>query len=45
MSRYMEIINISSMTGQLLDEGEVIATYKVETSDKCARITQLEAIG
>jgi len=45
MSRYMEIINISSMTGQLLDEGEVIAKYKVETCDKCARITQLDMFG
>jgi len=41
----MEIINISSMTARLLDEGEVIATYKVETCDKCACITQLDKFG
>jgi hypothetical protein len=41
----MEIINISSMTGQLLNEGKVIAKYKVETCDKCARITQLDMFG
>ncbi len=45
MSRYSEIINISSMTAKLLDDGEVIAEYKVETCDKCARITQLDKFG
>jgi hypothetical protein len=45
MSRYSEIINISSMTAKLLDDGEVIAEYKVETCDKCARITQLDMFG
>jgi len=45
MSRYSEIINLNSMTAKLLDDGEVIAEYKVETCDKCARITQLDAFG
>ena len=45
MSRYSEIINLNAMTAKLLDEGEVIATYKVETCDKCARITQLDKFG
>ena len=45
MSRYMEIINITHMTGKLLDEGEVIAEYKVETCDKCAKISQLDKFG
>lgn len=45
MSRYMELIDITHMTARLLDEGEVIATYKVETCDKCARITQLDPFG
>jgi len=45
MSRYSEIINIANMTGKLLDDGEVIAEYKVETCDKCARITQLDKFG
>ena len=45
MSRYMEIINITHMTAKLLDEGEVIAEYKVETCDKCAKISQLDKFG
>ena len=43
--RYMEIINITHMTAKLLDEGEVIAEYKVETCDKCAKISQLDKFG
>jgi hypothetical protein len=45
MSRYSEIINLNAMTAKLLDDGEVIAEYKVETCDKCARITQLDKFG
>ena len=45
MSRYSEIINLNAMTARLLDDGEVIAEYKVETCDKCARITQLDKFG
>ena len=45
MSRYSEIINLKAMTAKLLDDGEVIAEYKVETCDKCARITQLDKFG
>lgn len=45
MSRYMEIINITHMTAKLLDDGEVIAEYKVETCDKCAKISQLDKFG
>ena len=45
MSRYSEIINLQAMTAKLLDDGEVIAEYKVETCDKCARITQLDKFG
>ena len=45
MSRYSEIINLKAMTAKLLDDGEVIAEYKVETCDKCARITQLDTFG
>ena len=41
----MEIINITHMTAKLLDEGEVIAEYKVETCDKCAKISQLDKFG
>ena len=45
MSRYSEIINLNAMTAKLLDDGEVIAEDKVETCDKCARITQLDKFG
>ena len=45
MSRYMEIINITNMSAKLLDDGEVIAEYKVETCDKCAKISQLDKFG
>ena len=45
MSRYMEIINITNMSAKLLDEGEVIAEYKVETCDRCAKISQLDKFG
>ena len=45
MIRYSEIINLNAMTAKLLDDGEVIAEYKVETCDKCARITQLDKFG
>ena len=45
MSRYSEIINLNAMTAKLLDDGKVIAEYKVETCDKCARITQLDKFG
>ena len=45
MSRYSEIINLNAMTAKLLDDGEVIAEYKVETCDKCLSITQLDKFG
>ncbi len=45
MSRYMEVINIKTMSAKILDNGVVISTYKVETCDKCARITQLDMFG
>jgi len=45
MSRYSEIIDLNAMTAKLLDDGEVIAEYKVETCDNCARITQLDKFG
>jgi len=45
MSRYSEIINLNAMTAKLLDDGEVIAEYKVESCDKCLSITQLDKFG
>jgi len=45
MSDYSEIINIQAMTAKLLQNGEVIAEYKVETCDRCSKISQLDKFG
>jgi hypothetical protein len=45
MSEYMELINPQTMTCKLLKNGEVIAEYKVEQCDSCAKIMKLDAFG
>ena len=45
MSDYMEIIYPQSMTAKLLYNGEVIAEYKIEQCDKCAKLTKLDEFG
>jgi hypothetical protein len=45
MSDYTEIIYPQSMTAKLLQNGEVIAEYKVEQCDKCSRLTKLDSFG
>jgi hypothetical protein len=45
MSDYSEIINIQAMTAKLLQNGEVIAEYKVETCDRCSKVSQLDKFG
>jgi hypothetical protein len=45
MSDYMELINPQTMTCKLLKHGEVIAEYKVEQCDGCAKIIKLDAFG
>ena len=45
MSDFMEIINPQTMTCKLLKNGEVVAEYKVEQCDGCAKITKLDAFG
>jgi hypothetical protein len=45
MSDYAEIINLQTMTGKLLLNGELVTEYKVETCDKCSKISQLDAFG
>ena len=45
MSSQMELINLKAMTGKLFIDGEMVAEYKVETCDKCARVTQLDQFG
>ena len=45
MSDLMEIIYPQSMTAKLLQNGEVIAEYKVEQCDKCSMLTKFDAFG
>ena len=45
MSDYMELINPQTMTCKLLKHGEVVAEYKVEQCDGCAKITKLDPFG
>jgi hypothetical protein len=45
MSEYMEIINPQTMMGKLLQNGEVVAEYKMEQCDKCSQLTKLDAFG
>jgi MinD superfamily P-loop ATPase len=45
MSDFVEIIYPQSMTAKLMENGEVIAEYKVEQCDGCAMICKLDAFG
>ena len=45
MSALAEVINIKTMTGILLLNGEVVQEYKVEKCDKCMRIEKLDKFG
>jgi hypothetical protein len=45
MSDYMEIVYPQSMTAKLLQNGEVIAEYKVEQCDGCAKLVKLDPFG
>jgi hypothetical protein len=45
MSDLVEIIYPQSMTAKLLQDGEVIAEYKVEQCDGCARLLKLDPFG
>ena len=45
MSDYIEMLNPKTMTAQLLKNGEVVATYKVEQCDSCGHFTQLDPFG
>ena len=45
MSRYIELLNPQTKTGKLLQDGEVIAEYKVEQCDSCSKWTKLDAFG
>jgi hypothetical protein len=45
MSDLMEIIYPQTMTAKLLQNGEVIAEYKVEQCDGCAKVMKLDPFG
>ena len=45
MSDFIEIIYPQSMTAKLMENGEVIAEYKVEQCDKCSKLTKFDAFG
>lgn len=45
MSDLVEIIYPQSMTAKLLQNGEVIAEYKIEQCDSCSRLKKLDAFG
>jgi hypothetical protein len=45
MSSYIELLNPQTKVGKLLQDGEVIAEYKVEQCDGCSKWTKLDAFG
>jgi hypothetical protein len=45
MSDFVEILYPQSMTAKLMENGEVIAEYKIEQCDKCSMLTKLDAFG
>ena len=45
MSNFIEIIYPQSMTAKLMENGEVIAEYKVEQCDKCSKLMKFDQFG
>ena len=45
MSSYIELLNPQTMTGKLLQDGDVIAEYKIEQCDSCKKLLKLDAFG
>jgi len=45
MSGPIEIINPRTMTCTLMEDGVIIAEYKVEQCDKCARLVKFDNFG
>ena len=41
----MEILYPQSMTAKLLQNGEVIAEYKIEQCDSCSKLTKFDKFG
>lgn len=45
MSDFIEILYPQSMTAKLMENGEVIAEYKIEQCDKCSMLTKFDQFG
>jgi hypothetical protein len=45
MSGPIEIINPRTMSCTLMEDGVIIATYKVEQCDKCSRLVKFDEFG
>jgi DNA-directed RNA polymerase alpha subunit len=45
MSDFVEIINPRTMMCKLMENGEIVAEYKVEQCDKCAMIQKFDEFG
>jgi hypothetical protein len=45
MSDFIEMINPQTMTAKLMENGEIVAEYKVEQCDKCSILTKFDAFG
>jgi hypothetical protein len=45
MSGPIEIINPRTMTCTLMEDGVIIAEYKVEQCDKCSRLVKFDSFG
>lgn len=45
MSDYIEVIYPQSMTAKLLQNGEMIAEYKIEQCDGCSKLVKLDSFG
>ena len=45
VSDYVELINPKTMMCKLLQNGEVVAEYKMEQCDKCSMISKLDTFG
>ena len=45
MSDFVEIINPRTMTCKLMENGEIVAEYKVEQCDKCLKLVKFDSFG
>jgi len=45
MGSYIELLNPQTMTGKLLQDGEVIAEYKIDQCDSCNKLLKSDAFG